>query len=229
MSLTMDYSDMEGLKELSEKGYKFNVRRVGDKLEVNHESLGEINSRQVGIIQSHSGYLAICDESMIDVVLAKTDVSWESRPLFKRGDKFIFNFNLEPWISPSTIMQGDNLVTFRTGGDGNFPVLSSKEGFYIETWEIEGDPPNIYDKKLFGKFREGNVEVEYQDRRYGLEGVVGVDSGRIGITDPEVHTVSKFAEDNNIITIIKIEPGIYSCKYIESGRNKGFYFLSRKS
>lgn len=221
--------DMDALRRFSQKGYELRVRKEGDP--VSQESLGTISSVEEEVIESRSGYFAICDDCRIDVYADKTEVNFEQEPrspLIRRGDRFLINYNAPSWSFPK-MMQEENFISFRTGGDGLFPILSSHDGFYVTTWETDYEIPINLDKDFLRKIHKKNFRVKLGSKEYKLEGLVGVEGGRIGITDPEIHKVSYWERYKyDVITIVKVKPGAYACRFIENGKQKGFWSLFRK-
>ena len=233
--------DWELIRRFSEKGYEFPIRPRNDK--DCQESCKDIAPVKKGVIHSRSGYFAISCPFSIDVYCDRTN-SWDiesiqpgdpcrgySEPGIKKsGNRFLINYNSKDWNYP-VLTQGEEFVTFGAGGDGLFPVLSSKDRLYVATYKSDSWDFDMPDRDIYERIRKskGKVEVKYGSEKFQLEGFASVEGGIIGITDPKIHRVSKREHHKGeIITIAKVEPGEYSCEFIESGEAKGLFVLSKK-
>ena len=69
--------------------------------------------------------------------------------------------------------------------------------------------------------QKGDVEEMHGSRKYILEGLVGVGGGRMAIIDPEISPVSidsKREKYFEMSTILKVKPGIYTCRFIDKNK-----------
>lgn len=215
---TLSDRDCEALIKYSQKGRTFpiisplNYRREAQS----QKSLGRISSVIEGIVSSRSGYLAVCESTNLNVFSSKTIIDSDVKSVKREGDFYRINFNSPSWLLPK-MMQGQDFIVFRNmWGNGLFGVLSSKKNFYVET-----DVPTFPDNNFLEVVKSGEIIEEKEkgtNRRLSFEGFVGIGSGSAAVTDPEIHKISYVEKSLEISAILKVEPGTYSCRFIEGNK-----------
>lgn len=198
------------LRNYSQKGRSFPVGGFAQS----PESCGKISSVKIGTIDCRSGYLAVCDSCDLEVFRDKTIIDIDVTTFKKDGDKYRINFNSSLWVPPR-LLQGLDFLVFRNlWGDGLFGALSSENRIYVETGA------NSFPNEEFLETIERGQKIEEKkgQKNYNFEGFIGIRGGSAAITDPEIHKISYAPKCFSISTVLEVEPGTYSCRFIEENK-----------
>lgn len=203
-------SEQKLVRDYSQKGKSFPIGSFAQS----REQCGRLSSVREGVINCNSGYLAVCDACNLEVYGDKTIIDPNIPTLKKEGDKYRINLNSPLW-SPPKLLRGLDFLVFRNlWGNGLFRVLSRGNRFYVET-----KIPSFPDKEFLETIkRKKIIEKNIGQERFYFEGFVGIEGGSAAIVDPEIHKISYAQTGFSISTILEVEPGTYSCKFIEGNR-----------